>query len=154
IVSEASRSYREYRNAVTVNGGYKPQLYGVSASGSFSQEPDYVSMGGHVSVSGDFNHKLITPTLGYAYSHDLIGRNFTPFSVFEHTLDTQTVEASAALVLSPSSVLLVSGTVDFERGDQSKPYRYVPMFAPAIAGLVTAGEPIENVNIYRLPVRP
>src|SRR5262249_26788508 len=83
IVSEASRAYHEKRNAVSMNAGFKPKLYGISVSGNVSQEPDYLSLGGQVALTGDFNDKLVTPRIAYGYSHDKIGRNFTPYRIFE-----------------------------------------------------------------------
>jgi hypothetical protein len=41
-----------------------------------------------------------------------------------------------------------------ERGDQSKVYRFVPMFPPAIAARVPVGADINLVNFYRMPFRP
>src|ERR1019366_7577890 len=48
----------------------------------------------------------------------------------------------------------LSTTLDLERGDQSKPYRYVPMFSAAVAPTVSPGASIGFVNDARLPVRP
>ncbi len=56
--------------------------------------------------------------------------------------------------MSPTSILLLSGTLDLERGDQSKPYRYVPMFAPSSVSSVVPGATIDFVNQARLPMRP
>jgi hypothetical protein len=153
-VSEASRAYHEKRNAVSMNAGFKPKLYGISVSGLVWVEPDYLSIGGQVALTGDFNDKLITPRIAYGYSHDKIGRNFTPYKIFEHDLDTQSFEAGLTFVMSPTVLLVLSGTLDLERGDQSKPYRYVPMFDPTIAAEVPVGATSQLVNLYRLNFRP
>jgi hypothetical protein len=59
------------------------------------------------------------------------------------------------LILSPTSLLLVSATLQMERGDQSKPYRYVPMFDPTnVAPFVPVGADVNLVNRVRLPFRP
>jgi hypothetical protein len=47
----------------------------------------------------------------------------------------------------------VSGDLVLESGDQSKPYRYIPMFSPQVAAAAPAGAPIGWVNAYRLPER-
>src|SRR6185437_10826448 len=39
-------------------------------------------------------------------------------------------------------------------GDQSKPYRYVPMFSQSVAAQIQKGESIDQVNQLRLPERP
>ena len=57
--------------------------------------------------------------------------------------------------MSPTSVLLIGGTVAMERGDGSQPYRYIPMFEPGIiAPFVPAGATVDLVNRTRLPIRP
>jgi hypothetical protein len=54
--------------------------------------------------------------------------------------------------MSRVSVLAVGGTLSYEHGDQSKPYRYIPMFAPGINPPV--GDSFADVNALRLPVKP
>ncbi len=154
IVSEASPPFHEVRHAGTLGGGFKVGSVGVQLDSDLSSEPDYLSLGAGVAVSVDLDHKLVTPSVGYSYSHDTIGRSTTPFSVFHHNLDTNEFEAGTTFVLSPRSILLLSGTLDLERGDQSKPYRYVPMFSAATASALPAGASIGFVNGARLPVRP
>jgi hypothetical protein len=154
IVSEASSYFREVRNAGTLTGGYKPGLYGVQATAAVSREPDYLSVGGGIAGTADLVDKRVTPRLAFNYTHDIIGRSSTPFSVFHHDLDVPEVEGSTTFVLSPTSLLLVGATVDFERGDQSKPYRYVPMFSGQIVSELPVGATVDLVNGVRLPFRP
>ena len=162
IVSEASHRYKERRNAATIGGGYKPGLYGVTVGADVSIEPDYVSRGVSAAVTGDFRDKLVTPRLGIHYGHDTIGRGGgattpgspTPFDHYSKTLDNTQFDAGVTWVLSPTMVLVTTTTLTLERGDQSKPYRYVPMFDPATAGRVPVGFTIDRVNQFRLPIRP
>jgi hypothetical protein len=154
IVSEASPPFHEIRQAGTLGGGYKGGPFGIQAGADVSSEPDYLSLGGGVSLTADLNSKLITPSVGYNYSHDTIGRSTTPFSVFHHDFETNGFEAGTTFVMSPTSILLLSGTLDLERGDQSKPYRYIPLFAPSVAPTVTPGASVAQVNEARLPARP
>ncbi len=162
IVSEASHRFKEKRHAATLGGGYKPGLYGVNVGGDVSIEPDYVSRGVSASVSGDFNDKLITPRLGVHYGHDTIGRGGgattpgapTPFDHYSKTLDNTAFDAGVTWVLSPTMVLVTNASLTLERGDQSKPYRYVPMFDPGISGQVPVGATVDLVNRFRLPIRP
>jgi Tfp pilus assembly protein PilF len=152
IVSEASRHYKEQRYAGTLTAGYKPGRFGVQVNGNISSEPDYLSGGGGVAVTGEFKDKLVTPRLALSRSHDKIGRG--P-SNFIHTMDTTEVEAGVTLVLSATSLLVVTGTAQFERGDQSKPYRYVPMFDPvSVAPFIPVGATVDLVNQNRLNIRP
>ena len=83
----------------------------------------------------------------------LLGRR--TFDIFRGHWPDQTDPTdpiAAAINSLPKHV--VSGSLDFERGDQSKPYRYVPLFDPVTASRVAPGEPIDRVNIFRLGVRP
>lgn len=159
IVSTASPPFNESRHAGGISGGYKPGLYGVQANGNVSREPDYLSLSAGLAVSADLNDKLITPRLAYSFSHDTIGRgpnnpmgDITPL---KGTLNTHGVDIGVTFVLSPTSIVLVGASLGFERGDQSKPYRYVPMFDPVgVAPFIPAGATVDLVNRTRLPVRP
>ena len=159
IVSTASPPFEEYRYAGGLTGGYKPGLYGGQLSGGISSSVDYVSYFGSIRLIADLNDKLITPTIGYTYSLDRIGRgpkNFQhDFNELKGKLDTHEFEAGVTLIMSPTSILLVGGTAQFERGDQSQPYRYIPMFDPVtVAPFVPSGATVDLVNRTRLPVRP
>jgi hypothetical protein len=153
IVSMASRSFKEARHAVALGGGYKIGIVGLNANGNISSEPDYLSMTGGGALSFELNDKLITPRIGYNYSRDRIGIRNTPFKQFERNLTTNEFEAGITFVLSPTTLLVTGMTMQLERGENSKLYRYVPMFAPNIAPLVSPGESVEAVNANRLPVR-
>jgi tetratricopeptide (TPR) repeat protein len=159
IVSSASPPFEEFRYAYGLTGGYKPGLYGAQASVSSSSSPDYVSYTAGGRLTADLNDKLITPTLGYSYSYDKIGRgpnnylhDFNPLKGYIHTHE---IEAGVTFVMSPTSILLIGGTVSIERGDGSQPYRYIPMFDPQnVAPFVPAGATVDLVNRTRLPVKP
>ncbi len=153
IVSTASPPFRERRYAGSLGGGYKPGLYGAQVFGNVSSEPDYLSVTAGGVVTADLNEKLITPRLGYSYTHDNIfrGPDNPAFSLFQ----THQLEAGVTFVLSPTAVILLGLTAQFERGDQSKPYRYIPTFDPkGVAPFVPRGATIDLVNKYRLPIRP
>ncbi|MDF2698265.1 MAG: hypothetical protein K0S65_6648 [Labilithrix sp.] len=159
IVSSASPPFEEFRYAYGLTGGYKPGLFGAQGTVSSSSSPDYVSYTGGVRLTADLNDKLITPTLGYSYSYDKIGRgpnnyihDFNPLKGYIHTHE---IEAGITFILSPTSVLLIGGTVSIERGDGSQPYRYIPMFDPTnVAPFVPVGATVDLVNRTRLPVKP
>jgi len=154
IVSMASRQYTETRHAGNVGGAYKPKDFGVSASANVSREPDYLSMGAGGAVTLDLENKQVTPRLGYQFSHDTISKKDTPLALFERNLDTHTIDGNVSLVLTPRQALVLGTTLAFERGDQSKPYRYVPMFGAAQARDVRPGASISDVNNDRLSIRP
>ncbi|HVH44739.1 MAG TPA: DUF3570 domain-containing protein [Labilithrix sp.] len=158
IVASASPPFQEFRYAGGLTGGYKPGLYGAQASVSGSSSPDYVSYTGGLRLSADLNDKLITPTIGYSYSYDRIGRgpnNFlNDFNPLKGFIRAHEIEAGITFVMSPTSILLVGGTVSIERGDGSQPYRYVPMFdREFVAPYVPVGATVDLVNRERLPVK-
>jgi hypothetical protein len=152
IVSEASPPFHEQRYSGGLDGGYKLGRYAAQAQVNYSAEPDYVSRGGGLALTMDLKDKLVTPRLAANYNHDSIGRGPNNFI---STLDTTEIEGGVTLVLSPTSLLLISGTLQLERGDQSKPYRYVPLFDPVnVAPFIPPGAAVDLVNRVRLPVRP
>jgi len=153
IVSTASTHWTEIRNAATVGGGYKPGNVGVNVSGAVSREPDYLSLSGGGTITFELADKTANPTLGYTYTHDIAGRKTTPFSVFSQPLARHTLTGSLELILDP--LTLVSFSIDgiFEIGDQTKPYRLLPIFAPSVAPTLSRGASVDVVNELRLPGR-
>jgi hypothetical protein len=153
IVSMASPPYKEARHAASLNGGYKIGVVGLNLNGNVSSEPDYLSRTIGGSTSAELNDKLITPRFGYNFSSDRIGIRNTPFAQFERNLTTHEFEGGITFVMSPTTLLVTGVTAQFEIGENSKLYRYVPMFAPDIAPRVSPGESIDAVNANRLSVR-
>jgi len=162
IVSTASNRWQEVRQAGGLGAQYKPHDFGVGLGGSLSSEPDYLSYGFYATMVKDFDEKNWTLTGGFGYSHDTAGRcgdngNCTPFSVFARDLQRSSFNGGIAWVVDRASLASLTGDLVLESGDQSKVYRYVPMFSPAAAALAEAmpsGVPISWVNANRLPERP
>jgi hypothetical protein len=159
IVSTASQRWQEVRQAGDLSGQYKPHDLGVGVGGSVSREPDYLSLGAFGTVTKDFDEKNWTLTGGYGYSHDTAGRCgadgvCTPFSVFARQLDRSSFNGGITWVVDSATIGSVSLDLVLEGGDQSKPYRYIPMFSPNVAATIPKGAPIGLVNAYRLPERP
>ena len=154
IVSTASRRWTEIRHAGSVEGEYKPRDFGLAISGSTSNEPDYLSYTVGARMTYDLDAKNTTLLLGYAYGHDTIGRHGTPFAVFARDLSRTTYAAGVTQVIDRSTVLGLALDVIIENGDQSKPYRYIPMFAPNVASAAPLGASIDWVTAHRLPERP
>jgi hypothetical protein len=159
IVSTASRRWEEVRQAGTISGQYKPHDFGVGIGGSVSSEPDYLSYGFYAMVVKDFAEKNWTANFGYGFSHDTAGRcgtgdGCTPFSVFGRDLQRGSFNAGVSWVVDRATLASMSMDLILENGDQSKPYRYIPMFAPDVAQLVPKGASIDAVNSHRLSERP
>lgn len=159
IVSTASRRWEEVRHAGTLGGEYKPHNFGINVGGSVSSEPDYLSWGVNFGMSHDFDAKNTTLALGYGYSHDTAGRcgaggACTPFTVFARDLTRTAFNGGVTQVINRTTVFSGSFDVVLESGDQSKVYRYVPMFSSDVAKNVPVGASIEYVTAHRLPERP
>lgn len=145
IVSTASHRWVETRHAATLSGAYKPGTVGFTAAGSVSREPDYLSLTGGGIVSFELADKTANPSIGYSYSHDTAGRKTTPFSVFSLPLARHSANASLELILDPLTLVAFSVDGIFERGDQSKPYRFIPLFDPRTAPNIPSGAPVDLV---------
>jgi hypothetical protein len=154
IVSTASRRWTEVRQAGTLEGEYKPRDFGIAVSGSASSEPDYLSYTVGARMTYDLDAKNTTLLLGYAYGHDTIGRHGTPFSVFARELTRASYAAGITQVVDRSTVVGAALDVVIENGDQSKPYRYVPMFTASVAASAPLGASLDWVTAHRLPERP
>jgi len=154
IVSTASQQWTEVRQAGTLSATYKPHTLGASVLASVSSEPDYLSYAFGGTAQADFDERNVSVLVGYAYAHDTIGRTGTPFSVFSRTLEKHGVQASVTRVVDRSTLFSLALDMKLERGDPSKPYRYIPMFAPNVAASVPVGASLQVVTALRSPGRP
>lgn len=152
VISTASHAFRDVRHAASIGGGYKPGNYGAQGTASLSVEEDYVSRNAGLTLIGDFMEKMVTPSIGYFRREDTIGRAETPYSVFSNHLTINEFQLGSTFVASSTSLIQVGASLQNERGDQSKPYRYVPLFATGVG--VPIGATYDQVNQFRLPTRP
>lgn len=152
IVSNASRAFHEKRHAGGITGGYKPGLYGGQASGSISIEPDYVSRTVGAAFTADILDKMVTPRLSVSHTWDTIGRTPLSFDTYSKSFTVEEISPQVTMVMGPTSVLVLGATIQIERGDQSKPYRTIPMFDQTVS--IPRGASITQVNAERLPVKP
>ncbi|MEZ4261417.1 MAG: DUF3570 domain-containing protein [Polyangiaceae bacterium] len=154
IVATASKRWSEVRHAGNVGAKYKPGTFGVSVAGNASYTPDYLALGASGRVTQELDEKNLTLTAGYGYGHDTIGRTGTPWSVFSNELDYHSFVGGLSRVVNNALVLSGQGEVIVERGDQSKPYRFVPMFAPSVAPTIAPGASVDQVANARISARP
>jgi hypothetical protein len=152
VVSEASPPFRETRHAVGVEGGYAMGPYSAQLAANVASESDLLARGIALVLRAEVMDGAVTPEVGYGYTRDTIGRANTSFDVWSSVLETHEFRAGAQIVLDDASLLVLGATLDLERGDQSNPYRVVPMFDPA--AVVPDGASIADVNRLRLAVRP
>ena len=147
IVATASPKWQDVRYAPTLDGHFKVGDTTLSLGGYASVESDYIAGGGHGGIAVDNKDKTITPSLSYAYGHDTAGRHGTPYSVYSRVLQTHAVQAAITFVLDKATIFVPNLLVDLEFGDQAKPYRWVPTFAPGTT--LTPGESLAEVTKLR-----
>lgn len=152
LVASASRRFHDERHSGSIFGGYKPGRFGGQLFANYSRERDYISRAVGLTLSGDFMEKQLTPSIGFTRVQDTIGRTGTDYDVFGKPFATNEFSAALTSVLSPTSLLVTGVTVGLENGDQSKPYRYVPIFEPGVN--VPNGASPDEVNAARLPAKP
>jgi hypothetical protein len=151
IVSTASRRWEEVRQAGTLEATYKPETFGVSASGALSVEPDYTSWAAGLVATKDLFEKNVTLLAGYDHVEDVAGRTGTPFSVFSHHIETDAVKAGLTLLLDRATTGSALLDAEFVNGDSSSPYRYIALFGAGTR--VPLGASIDTVNTLRLSER-
>ena len=154
IVATASPRWNEVRNAGNLGFKYKPSTTGFAVNAATSHSRDYFSVSGAATLLQEVDEKNWSLSLTYGFGHDIIGRTGTPNSVFSNTLDTHAITGSASRVLNASSIFTLTADVILERGEQSKPYRYIPMFAASDAARVPAGATPTEVAQFRIQARP
>jgi hypothetical protein len=152
IVSTASQRWQEVRQQGNLDASYKPGTFGVAATGVVSDEPDYLSWTVGGSVTKDLFYKNLTLLLGYFHTHDTAGRTGTPFSVFSETLNSEAFKGAATVVVDRATLASIIGDVVIESGNQDKPYRFIPLFAPGT--YVPVGASIDLVTRLRVAARP
>jgi hypothetical protein len=154
IVTSASARWSEIRHVGSLDVKYKPGDLGMEASAGVSREPDYLALSAGGTLTLDLGDKNFTPMLGYSYGHDTAGRSGTPFSIFGRTLIKHGARAGVTVIVDRATTLDLVGDAIFESGDQAKPYRYIPLFAPGMAARIPAGASPDDVNDARMSLRP
>jgi hypothetical protein len=150
IVSSATPHWTERRHVGAINFRIKPHDVGIEAGGGISREPDYLALAAGGALTWDLFEKNLITMVGLSYGDETAGRSGTPFAVVSHHFTKTTPRAGFTLVIDPLSVLEVVGEAAFERGDQSKPYRYVPLFSAGAAAKVGPGTSGDEVNALRV----
>lgn len=154
IVSTASPRWTEIRNAGNLGARYKPSWWGVGIGAAASYTPDYLALSANAQLTQELDDKNLTLIEGYSFGKDTIGRTGTSFDTFSYDLTTHGTTLGASRIVNSSLVLGVYADGIFERGNQSKPYRYVPMFAPEIAPIIPRGATAFSVADARLTAKP
>src|ERR1019366_9001004 len=74
--------------------------------------------------------------------------------VFSREVNRGSFQGGVSWVVNPTTLASVLADVVIENGDQSKPYRYIPMFTPSVAAQAQNGASFDWVTAHRLPERP
>ena len=100
-----------------------------------------------------WSNKNVTWLLGYAHGHDVAGRTRDAVLGLLARHRPQRVQRDPHARARPDDHRdAFIGDVVLENGDQSKPYRYIPLFAPGTTS--RAERPIDLVNALRVSARP
>jgi hypothetical protein len=153
IVSTASPHWVENRQAGSVDGSFKLSSVDISASGSISREPDYLSITGGGTISMDMLEKNVTPFFGISYGEDQVGRTDLPHDFWKQK-QTLSFRLGTTFVVDRETIASVQLDLVKESGYLAKPYRYVPLFAPGEGSSILAGASIDRVNAVRVDERP
>jgi hypothetical protein len=154
IVSSATARWKELRHVGAGNIHYKPHDIGIDLGGGVSREPDYLAIGAGGTLSFDLFDKNVIALVGYTYGDETAGRSGTSFAVFSRRLIKNGVRAGTTIIVDPATSFDAVGEMVFERGDQAKPYRFVPLFEVGTATRIPAGASVDVVNAERLSPRP
>jgi len=154
IVATATPRWREVRHVIAGTAGYKPGDLGGALQASASIEPDYLSLALGATGAWELHHDSVTLLFGYTYAGDTAGRTTTPFEVFSRPLARHALHAGTSWIAGRATIVTAVVDALFERGDQSKPYRYVPMFEPGAGDDLPAGASVDLVNRLRAHERP
>jgi hypothetical protein len=153
IIATASPRWTETRYVPALGGHKKFGDVDVSLRASMSIEPDYLAIGGGAGVAVDLAQKTITPSLTYDFGYDISGRAGTSYAEFSREIQRHAIDAGVTFIVDKSTFVATSLTAVFESGDSSKPYRYIPLFAPEDVTLVPPGLSVEGVAEARRPER-
>jgi Protein of unknown function (DUF3570) len=154
ILATASPRWQEVRYVPAINGHKKFGDYDLALRGNLSREPDYLATSVGASLSAELMQKMVVPSIGYEFSHDVNAKAHTSWDVFSTRINRHALNLGLGLVLTKATFGSLAYTMVFENGDSSKPYRHISMFSPAVAPGVPAGLTIDAVNFFREPERP
>ena len=155
VITEATPRFTELRKEADLGGAYALGAWLPALHYRFSDEPDYISNGGGARVDRRVGDDA-TIEAGYDLTYDLIRRSGTSPDVFERTLATHSADASFSQVIDRETVVRLAYSFVGQDGYLAKPYRYVPLFAPATIAAEDGGAAIglDNFGALRLAERP
>ena len=158
IVSTASSRWKEVRQAGSVVGRVQAARLRRHASGtSVSSEPDYLSYGAYATRDQGLRREELDALLRLRVQprHHRALRRLRRLHAVQRLLARASSAGRSTAASTSSSTASRSrrsrADVIIENGDQSKPYRYIPMFSSDVAPTVPKGASIDLVNANAAP---
>ena len=158
IVSTASPRWHEVRQAGSARRDTSPTTSASRSAASVSSEPDYLSVRRVRDRDQGLRREELDALLRLRLQprHDRALRRRRHVHAVQRLL-AHICSAGRSTAAPTSSInryvarIAHRATSSIENGDQSKPYRYIPMFSPPSRPTVPKGASIDWVNANRLP---
>jgi len=125
VVSQAT-SYREVRNEGGLGLRLTESERSVGGAYRLSNERDYTSHTVSMSIAHDLLDRQATARFGSRLAIDTVGR--ADVSEFSRSLTNAAIDLGWSHIVNPELVLHFAYTLEYRRGFQSNPYRYVPIY--------------------------
>lgn len=125
VVSAATGRFRETRHQGSGGLSLDPGEWQIDFGYAYSNEPDWKSHTATASVGHDFFMRNTNVTVGYAFTHNAVGRFEDPD--FHDTVTSGATTLTYTQVLGRKTTSRVIGYFAALDGLQSSPYRYVPI---------------------------
>ncbi len=109
------------RIAFTMAVTRKVANHAVKAGFSYSNESDYLSLGGSIQDTIELNEKNTEAVLGFAYTYDRVGAGGTDLDEAKRAYDWM---VGVNQVLGPNTLLSANFTLAYKSGFLSDPYKY------------------------------
>jgi hypothetical protein len=116
---------RDYRTAFNVAAGLNFGNQHLVPQIAYSRESDYISYSGALNYSLDLNDKNTTVNAGWSHADDQVLANNSTFITNDQIKNTDDFILGVTQLLSPKTILSVSGTISYAHGYLSDPYRAV-----------------------------
>ena len=109
------------RIAFTLSATKKIAHHALKAGFSYSNESDYLSLGGSIQDTIELNEKNTEAVLGFAYTYDRVGAGGTDLDEAKRSYDWM---VGVNQVLGPNTLLSANLTLAYKSGFLSDPYKY------------------------------
>ncbi len=116
---------RDYRTSLNLAGDFTFGPNRISPSLNYSHEKDYVLYAGALNYAIDLNEKNTTVNAGWSHSSDVVRANEFTFLQSNADKNSDDFVMGVTQLLSPKTILNISGTIGYAHGYLNDPYRAV-----------------------------